>query len=121
MPVWSWILIWVALVVILLGVLAVCAWTLFTKFMALMAEVERASGVVDELQRRADEFERLAERPTPRPNAVVRGLAAVERERQALAAEREERKTARREARIAHAKMLVKSDPMQYAHVAKKK
>ncbi|MHA7275631.1 hypothetical protein ACX80O_03765 [Arthrobacter sp. Hz1] len=48
MPWWTWIVIWVALLALTLLVLAVLGYHLFRKVKALLAEVEHATGMIDQ-------------------------------------------------------------------------
>lgn len=118
MPWWSWVLIWVGLVLVLLATLALIALWLYRKLMALLAEFERLSEVQEELVARAEALVAPYEARQP---AVARDRAQVERERRTIAARRAERKERRRDERLAHARRITTADPMQYAHLARKK
>ena len=118
MPWWSWVLIWTGLVLVLLATLALLALWLFRKGQALLAEVARFEELQSQLEARASE---LVEPYDRRQNAIVRGGARVERERTALNRIRDARKERRRAARLANARVITSADPMQYAHLVRKK
>lgn len=117
MPWWSWVLIWTGLVLVLLVVLALCGLSLFRKAKLLFGEVEHLQQLLDSLAPEADA--RVAPIPDPE-SAILRGAAAVERERREIRDDIDERKLARNEARLARARALITADPMQYAHLARK-
>lgn len=117
MPWWSWVLIWTGLVLVLLVVLALCAVSLYRKVMALLAEFETLQQLLDEQAAVAEAL--VAPVPDPE-SAILRGAAAVERERRLVREDIDERKHARHEARLARGRALIKADPMQYAHLARK-
>lgn len=118
MPWWSWILVWAGLVLVLLGVFVLLVLRLWRKAAGLQGELSRLAEILTELEERAA---RLVPEYRPRPNAVVRGMAEVERERRRLRAELDERRESRRRARLERATMITHADPMRYAHLAKRK
>lgn len=117
MPWWSWLLIWTGLVLVLLAVLAVSAWWLFRKLIALQSELSNLGELLEQLQARAEE---LVAPYQPRRIAILRGLSEVETERRLLLDERAQRRLARREARLARARLLITADPMRFASIARK-
>lgn len=118
MPWWSWVLIWAGLVLVMLGVLAVCAWRLFGKVKGLDAELERLGALLGEFEARADELVAPAEAPS---SAILRGRDAVAAERRSLRRVLDRRKDERRAARIERGKLLTTADPMQYEFLARRK
>lgn len=118
MPWWSWILIWTGLVLVLLGVLALCAWWLFGKAKALGVELERLNELLAEFEARADALVAAAE---PSTSAILRGRDAVAAERRSLRRVIDRRKDERRAARLERGKLLTTADPMQYAFLARRK
>jgi hypothetical protein len=91
---WSWILIWLALAILLVGTLVFFGWRLFTKGVAVVEELERLTEKLDLLQQNVDDL--TVETP---PNAILDGYSAVanrrDREKDRRAAMREVRREAR--------------------------
>jgi hypothetical protein len=101
---WGWLLIWFGLALMLLGVLAYCAWRLFQKFMGvqrgLFDLIEKAAildGVTAEAQKRPI-------------NAVLEESAVVREAFHARMQRRRHRKTARQRARLERAKLISSVD-----------
>lgn len=117
LPWWSWVLIWGGCVVILVAVLAILGVQLFRKFEALSSELERFYDLIDAFEARAEELVTPYE---PRPNAILRGPAAVAAEREELRRRIDARKLESRERRIAKGRRLVNDDPLKYAHLVRK-
>jgi hypothetical protein len=95
--VWSWVLIWVLLVVIATAYLASRAWAVWGQLKELTAEVGRASETVAALQAQT---ERLRERPPAPELAVFGDPRLLRRERLATLGALREQRRARRAARL---------------------
>ena len=91
MPWWSWVLIWTGLVLVLLGMLAFFAITLFRKAMRTLGALEDL-GRAAELDPRADETEPETERFTPAVFRSRRELLDAVRLRRAARARRRQRR-----------------------------
>ncbi|NLT26346.1 MAG: hypothetical protein GXX90_06815 [Microbacteriaceae bacterium] len=115
MPWWSWVLIWTGLVVLLLVVLALGAIMLWRKATAALDELERLEqvqhGFADLVGERVAPF-------APAVPALLRPRAEVAAEHEAAVLARDERREARREARLARGRALTRADPMRFAHLA---
>ena len=102
-PWWGWLLIWLFLVLLLLGVLALCAWRLFRKGMTLLddlADLADRTAVLD-----VDEPE-LA-----RPAIAVLAQASEIRAREdARRHHRRERRRLRHDRRMARARSITRLD-----------
>lgn len=118
MPWWSWILIWVGLVLILIAMLVLIARWLYRKLLALEAELSRLQSLLDELEARADAL--VTETELARP-AVVRDRDEVVAEHRALRRTVDARKADRRAKRVQHGRLLVTDDPQKYAFLARRK
>ena len=98
---WAWLIIWTVLVLGLFGMLAWLGYRLFKKFTATL-------GALDELGQKVaaltDNVEKLA--PDPVDNAIELGYPVVARQRERYEQARDEKKQARREARLARGKLL---------------
>lgn len=105
MPWWSWLLIWIVLVLGLLGMLGFFAWWLFRKLMAAASEASALFEKTEVLSRRAEE---LTEEFHPAVFADAGQLAA---ERTQARAERARARQARRDTRVRRGKLLVRADP----------
>jgi hypothetical protein len=105
MPWWSWLIIWVVLVLALLAMFAAMAYRLFRKGVAVLTELERL-GEKTEILQRVDEAveERHAQL------AILAGAAEMRRRRELVRAAALDRKAARHDARIARAKALTRVD-----------
>ncbi|MEC5149703.1 hypothetical protein [Cryobacterium sp. GrIS_2_6] len=111
MPWWSWVLIWTGLVLVLLGMLAWFAVTLFRKLMALADAVGALGDLVSELDTDPAEETRPPRRPAIFENVNELALT-VDLQRTARERSRQER----RDRRIARGKLLqhgpiVRPDP----------
>jgi hypothetical protein len=101
---WGWVLIWFALVLLLLGVLAYCVWRLFQRFMVLQRDLFELTAKVAILDGVAAATE---ERPL---NAVLQESKAVRRAFAARIEHRRTRKFNRRRARMERAKLITSVD-----------
>ena len=105
MPWWSWVVIWVVLVLGLLGMLAGMAWRLFRKGIAVLDELESLAATTELLDRAADVAEEQH-----RELAILVGADELRRRREHVRAAARERKRDRHDARIARGKALTKAD-----------
>jgi hypothetical protein len=105
MPWWSWVLIWVLLVVALLGMLALFGRMLFRKAMT-------AFDALGELSSRLELLDAASEAVAPEhfTNAILRDRAEVRQAHRVLAQLRADRKRLRRERRLVRGKLLVTAD-----------
>ncbi|MDQ1577161.1 MAG: hypothetical protein QOH55_2311 [Microbacteriaceae bacterium] len=114
MPWWSWILLWGALVLAMLGILGWLSFRLFTKFgRALVAFgdlAEKASALEALVDEVADSFE----------PAVLADAAALRHAREQQQTDRERRRQTRRDSRVRRGKLLVKADTAQFLHLIKR-
>lgn len=115
MPWWSWLLIWIVLVLGLLGMLAFFAWWLFRKLMAAAREASALLEKAEVLQGRAEALKEEAFHP-----AVFADAADLAAQRMQAKAEKAYAKQARRDARVRRGKLLVKADPSRFAHVTRR-
>ena len=108
---WGWLLIWVGLVLLLLGVVALLGWRLVKRFFVLL----------DDLMALADKaaiLDAVTQSDNPRPANAIAEDAAVVRERFGARMERRaNRKAVRRQARIQRAKMITTAEvnPADYS------
>ena len=101
---WGWVLIWLALVLLLLGMLAFFVWRLVKRFFVVLADAEQ-------LMAKSELLESAAEIEDRRPlNAILQDSAEVRRRFHARMDRRANRKHARRQARIQRAKMITTAD-----------
>jgi len=104
MPWWSWVLIWVGLVLALVAVLVLGAIWLWRKLMRL----------ADDLGTLADQaavLEQVTDEAPPRSvPAVLRDIEQVRRERSVRVARRYERKRVRRQRRLERARRITRLD-----------
>jgi len=106
MPWWSWVLIWVALVLAMLGMLAWFGWWLFKKGLVAMEALGELAGRLELLDAASEDL--APEKPfVP---AILRDRAEVQEAHRVLAELRAERKERRREARRARGRLLVTAD-----------
>lgn len=100
---WGWVLIWGALVLALLVVLAVGVWRLFRKGMGVLdavAELAETTAVLE-----------LDDSPLPRQQrAVLADLRDIHRREDARRAHRAERRRLRHERRMARARRITRLD-----------
>ncbi|KAB1644157.1 hypothetical protein [Gulosibacter chungangensis] len=115
MPWWSWVLIWVGLVVLLLAVLVVGAIWLWRKLNAVLPEIERLDLIQQEL---AEVAEQATVPYEPRKSAILRPTRQVLDEREAFVEARDDRREARREEKLERANALIHANPMQFKHLA---
>ncbi|GAA1444292.1 hypothetical protein [Leifsonia poae] len=115
MPWWSWIVIWVVLVLALLGMLAFFAVRLFRKLMAAAAEVSALADKAQILSQRAEEL-----REAPFRAAVFQDAEELREAREQAIAERSVARQARRDARVRRGKLLVNADPTPYTYLTKR-
>jgi hypothetical protein len=102
---WAWLIIWTVLVLGLFGMLAGLGFWLFRKL----------TGVFDALSELTDKVGRLTEnveelKAIPPDRAMVLGYAEVSRRRELHQERRAELRLARREARIARGKLLIRPE-----------
>lgn len=101
---WGWLLIWAALVLGMLGMLAYFAKTLFRKIMLARDELTELTNALDAFDARLDEIA-----PNRKPSAIFQNQAAlghiVELNREAGAVKKQQR----RDARVARGKLLIRS------------
>lgn len=102
---WAWLIIWVLLVLGLLGMLAWLGYRLFQKFRGALAALEE---LTDKLGRLTENLDELAVDHPPR--AMVVGYGEVARQRELHQERRAELKQARREARLARGKLLIRPE-----------
>ncbi|MDO9397070.1 MAG: hypothetical protein Q7T71_11040 [Herbiconiux sp.] len=99
---WAWLIIWTVLVLGLLGMLALLGYRLFTKARGALRELEQLTEKVARLSENVEQLQ-----PEPVENAIALGYPEVARRRDVLTSRRDELKQARREARLAHGKLLI--------------
>lgn len=117
MPWWSWVIIWVVLVLALLGMLAWLGYRLFVKLMAAFNALGELTDKADALSRRFGDDE--TEPPLhPAVLGPVREYAQSWEERRARNATI---RHTRREARIRRGKLLVSADPSRYSYLLRKR
>jgi flagellar biosynthesis/type III secretory pathway M-ring protein FliF/YscJ len=115
MPWWSWVVIWVVLVLALLGMLALFGIRLFRKVMAALAELGELADKTELLHARSEELR--DERFHP---AVFEDAGALRAAREQDLADRERRRQARRDSLVKRGKLLVKADPQQFSHLTRR-
>ncbi|WP_345764762.1 hypothetical protein [Diaminobutyricibacter sp. McL0608] len=115
MPWWSWVVIWVVLVLALLGLLALFGFRLFRKLMAALDELGKLADKTDLLQRRAEDLREERFRP-----AVFADAGALRAAREQDLADRERRRQARRDSLVKRGKLLVQADPQQFSHLTRR-
>ena len=115
MPWWSWVVIWVVLVVALLGMLTLFGFRLFRKLMATLDELGRLADKTELLHRRSEELRE--ERFQPAAFADAGALRAAHEQD---IADRERRRQARRDSLVKRGKLLVKADPQQFSHLTRR-
>lgn len=98
---WSWILIWLALAILLVGTLAFFGWRLFRKGIAVVEELERLTDKVDLLQRNVDELAVEAPR-----NAILDGYSAVANRRDREKDRRATMRQLRRDTRMQRGRLI---------------
>ncbi|WP_108251798.1 hypothetical protein [Planctomonas deserti] len=108
MPWWSWILIWGGLVLALLAMLALMAWWLFRKAVAVMDELGRLAEKTEALSRMSATL--AGDDTADFVPAVLRERREVVAAHSARARERQERRLMRRENRILRGRMLTRAD-----------
>ncbi|BDI22640.1 hypothetical protein [Herbiconiux sp. L3-i23] len=105
MPPWSWVLIWVGLVLALLAVLAACGWMLFRKAMT-------AAEALGELTAKLDLLDGAREELAPEPfvPSILQPRSEVDARYDAVQEARSERRERRRELRIARGRLLTSAE-----------
>ncbi|WP_044443298.1 hypothetical protein [Agreia bicolorata] len=98
---WSWILVWLALAILLIGTLVFFGWRLFKKGVAVVEELELLTDKVELLQRNVDELR--VETP---PNAILDGYAAVANRRDREKDRRATMRQLRRDTRLARGRLI---------------
>jgi hypothetical protein len=115
MPWWSWVVIWIVLVLGLLGMLAYFGWSLFRKLMA----AAREAGAL--MEKAAILSERSAEmRYAEYHSAVFDNPDTLRAERERTIADRRVARQARRDRRVRRGKILVTADPFRYSYLGKR-
>ncbi|SMG38810.1 hypothetical protein [Agreia pratensis] len=104
---WSWILIWLALVILLIGTLVFFGWRLFKKGIAVVEELERLTDKVELLQQNVDELS--VETP---PNAILDGYSVVANRRDREKDRRATMRQLRRDARMKRGRLI--TDPQAW-------
>lgn len=115
MPWWSWVVIWVVLVLGLLGMLAFFAVHLFRKLMAAGTEASALIEKTEVLSSRVDEVDDAVFR-----SAVFADAAVLHDEHEQAKADRVVARQLRRDARVRRGKLLVNADPRRYSHLIKR-
>lgn len=118
MPWWSWLVIWIVLVLGLLGMLAFFAWWLFRKVVAAGREAAALLEKTEVLSRRAEELHETFE------PAVLADADELRAERQEHLIELAYARQARRDARVRRGRLLVSVDPetvpARFAHLLRR-
>lgn len=104
---WSWILIWLGLTALLLGVLAFFGLRLFRKGLALLRQIEELTEKMARLTEYAE-----AEPVRRAPSAILVPYEQVLRRREERRELRQERIHDRRAARVQRGKLLVHRNPI---------
>lgn len=115
MPWWSWVVIWVVLVLGLLGMLAFFAVHLFRKVMAAGREASALIEKTEVLSRRVDDLNEAVFHP-----AVFADVAELRAEREQAKADRVVARQLRRDTRVRRGKLLVNTDPTRFSFLIKK-
>jgi len=108
MPWWSWVLVWVVLVLALLGMLAFVGWRLFKKTMTALEALGELTARLEILDAARQELDEERFRP-----AVSRPFAEIQAEYRENAEGRDERRRFRRDRRHSRGKLLVSADLRQ--------
>jgi len=108
---WAWLIIWVVLVLGFLGMLALLGYRLFTKFRGALAALEELTDKVGRLTENLEELE--VDHPE---RSMLVDYGEVTRQRERHLERNAELKQARREARLARGKLLIRPEtiPTQY-------
>lgn len=115
MPWWSWVVIWVALVLGLFGMLAYFGWSLFRKVMAAAREASALFEKAAILSERSGEMRYAAFH-----SAVFENPDILRAEREQAIADRRVARQARRDRRVRRGKILVTADPFRYSYLGKR-
>lgn len=115
MPWWSWLVIWGALVVALLALLAWQGIRLFRKFMGAMHALGELAEKSSVLEQRAETLGEHRFRA-----AAFQDAARLAYERRQDAARRADRRQAHREARVQRGRLITKADARQFSHLTKR-
>ena len=99
---WSWILIWLALVLAAIGVLVLFGLSYWRKGLALLRQLDEVTAKLDALQPEGAE-----QAPTRPPSSLFADRDAVRRAREGRRDARRDRIDDRRSARIERGKLLV--------------
>jgi hypothetical protein len=102
---WGWLVIWVALVILLLGMYAFFGLRLFRKGVKVLRELEKLTDQVANLSANVTELQ-----PEPSQNAILVGYPTIYRQRESFRRSRDERKQVRREKTLERGKLLVRTD-----------
>jgi flagellar biosynthesis/type III secretory pathway M-ring protein FliF/YscJ len=115
MPWWSWVVIWVVLVLALLGMLTLFGFRLFRKLTAALDELGKLADKTDLLHQRSEELREERFQP-----AVFADASALRAARDQDLADRERRRQARRDSLVKRGKLLVRADPQQFSHLTRR-
>ncbi|MDQ1582262.1 MAG: hypothetical protein QOF36_316 [Microbacteriaceae bacterium] len=114
MPWWSWILIWGALVLGLLGMLVWLSLRLFAKF-------GRALVAFGDLAEKVSALEALVDEVTdPFEPAALADARVLRHAREEHRDARDRRRQTRRDSLVNRGKLLVKADSAQFSHLIKR-
>lgn len=115
MPWWSWVLIWLGLVLAMLAMLAWFAWKLFKKLMVAVSALEELAVSLEPLSRVAPPEPAAAWR-----SSLFKDIGAVQARHDEEREKRDERRDARRQHRIMRGKLLVRADYREFSHLTKR-
>ncbi len=104
-PWWGWLVIWVCLALALLAVLAISAFRLFRKGIAVLDELETLAEKTDILEQVADEAD-----DTRHQLAILAGAEETRRRRSLVRDAALERKAVRHDSRMARARKITRVD-----------
>jgi hypothetical protein len=111
---WGWVVIWLALALLLLGVLAYCAWRLFQRFMVMQRDLF-------ELADKVAILDSVSAADDARPlNAVLEESRVVSDAYHARMLHRSQRKSLRRQARLERAKLISSVDATSVDIISRK-
>jgi uncharacterized membrane protein YccC len=114
MPWWSWILIWGALVLALLGMLVWLSFRLVTKF-------GRTVVAFGDLAEKSSALEALVDEVTDRfEPAVLADATELRHAREQQRSDRDRRRQTRRDSSVKRGKLLVNADTAQFLHFLKR-
>lgn len=106
MPWWSWIVIWVGLVVAMLAMFVLLGWWLVKKGVLILKELDDLMAKAEAISANAEEL-----RAEPTVNALLRDYDDVVAEQHKQRADRATRKDMHRRERIRRGKLLIRFTP----------